>query len=60
MKKGETKYTSDWLYAELKHAFNKLGRNKDIIFKNELFEKKKYSVEKIYDLIRKYKEVSEV
>ena len=60
MRKGETKYTSDWLYAELKHAFNKLARNKDIMFKNELFEKKKYSVEKIYDLIRKYKEISEV
>jgi len=56
MKKNETKYPANWLWRELRTALNKLARNKDIMFKNELFEKKKYSVEKIYDLIRKYKE----
>ena len=56
MKKYITKYPVNWLWRELRTAHNKLARNKDIMFINELFDNKKYSINTLYDFVKKYKD----
>jgi len=56
MKKCITKYPVNWLWRELRTAHNKLARNKDIMFINELFDNKKYSINTLYDFVKKYKD----
>ena len=60
MKKGETIYPRTYVIKQFRSFIRKLAQNKEIIYKGELLEHKKYSKEYMNGMVIKYKDDKEI